>query len=109
MLQETSPIDITPSAVAHLKKQAQGKHVRLSVEKGGCSGLSYLIEMVDEAKLTDLSFSLEQNLSLFVAEDALVHLKGMRVDFVKKGFNGQLKFFNPNAKHTCGCGESFGT
>ena len=106
---QNNPIEITLSALAHLKKQRDNKHLRLAVEQGGCSGLSYVIAMVDKPEESDLTFSLEPGFSLFIAKDSLVYLKDMQIDFVKKGFNGQLQFVNPNAKHTCGCGESFGT
>jgi len=36
-----------------------------------------------------------------------VFLTGVEVDFVRRGLNESFKFSNPNARDTCGCGESF--
>ena len=80
--------------------------VRVAVKGGGCSGLSY-----------DLSFDTEQQISDTLAEDkgvqilidmkSLLYLYGTELDF-SDGLNGKwFQFINPNARRTCGCGESF--
>jgi Fe-S cluster assembly iron-binding protein IscA len=35
-------------------------------------------------------------------------VQGASVDVVQEGLSRRLRFDNPNARHTCGCGESFG-
>lgn len=110
-MQHSNPIQISPAAEKHIQKQIAkeggGKNLRVSVEKGGCSGLSYVLGLVEKQEAGDLVFPLESGFSVFVEPTSYTYLKGMQIDFVKKGFNGQLVFVNPNVKKTCGCGESF--
>ena len=47
-------------------------------------------------------------MTVSVAEDALPFLDGATLDFVRDGFKETFRVDNPNAKSTCGCGESFG-
>ena len=84
-----------------------GKGVRLSVKKTGCSGLSYVIDYVTAASEGDLVFSLTQGLQVFVDQGSYPFLKGSRVDYVKQGLNHKFVFDNPNQTGQCGCGESF--
>lgn len=81
------------------------KGLRLSVVGGGCSGLSYKIEFSDQKdKDNILQYS---EVKVLVDPKSLIYLKGIVLDF-KDGLNGKgFVFENPNAKNTCGCGESF--
>ena len=104
-------ITLTPSAVKHFNSILTGDQnlIRLQVNPAGCSGLGYEIKPVDEAKITDKMFKTD-NLTLLVDEQSFEHLKGTEIDYVQSSdLNSQIKFNNPNVKHTCGCGESFGT
>ena len=81
------------------------KGLRLAVNGGGCSGLSYKIEFSDtKDKDNVLDFN---GLKVLIDPKSLIYLKGIVLDF-KDGLNGKgFVFDNPNAKNTCGCGESF--
>jgi len=81
--------------------------VRIAVNSGGCSGMSYSMSFESQARADDTV--LEQGgLKLFVDRESAPYLEGVTVDYVvglhKEGF----KFINPKATRTCGCGESFG-
>jgi iron-sulfur cluster assembly protein len=40
---------------------------------------------------------------------SLPRVQGTTVDLVQEGLARRLRFDNPNARQSCGCGESFGT
>lgn len=104
-------ITITEKAleqIHHIAEQenADGsKGLRLAVIGGGCSGLSYKIEFSDSKEKDNvLQFG---NVKVFIDPKSVIYLKGIVLDF-KDGLNGKgFIFDNPNAKNTCGCGESF--
>ena len=81
------------------------KGLRLAVTGGGCSGLSYKIEFSEKKERDNiLDFS---GIKVLVDPKSVIYLKGIVLDF-KDGLNGKgFSFDNPNAKNTCGCGESF--
>lgn len=104
-------ISITDKALEQIKVISQAenpegtKGLRLAVTGGGCSGLSYKIEFSDKKERDNiLDFS---GIKILVDPKSVIYLKGIVLDF-KDGLNGKgFSFDNPNAKNTCGCGESF--
>ena len=80
--------------------------IRVSVEGGGCSGLSYKLDFDNEDKPGDQVF--ESNGVKIVCDlKSFLYLCGTELDF-SDGLNGKgFTFNNPNASRTCGCGESF--
>ncbi len=106
------PVSLTSAAIAYVKKKlkerGKGIGLRLGVKKAGCSGLEYVVDYVDAKLVDDHVFSAEENLAVFVNAEDMLFLQGTEIDFVQKGITGgELKFNNPNAKVSCGCGESF--
>jgi iron-sulfur cluster assembly protein len=106
-----SIISITDKAIEqiqHISKTDNpdgAKGLRLAVTGGGCSGLSYKIEFSDP-KDKDNVFMFG-GVKVLVDPKSVIYLKGIVLDF-KDGLNGKgFVFDNPNAKNTCGCGESF--
>lgn len=89
-----------------LSERGKGIGLRLGVKTTGCSGLSYVLEFVDQLNADDLVFE-EQGIKVIVASKSLVYLQGMELDFVKEGLNEGFTFNNPNVKGQCGCGVSF--
>jgi iron-sulfur cluster assembly protein len=80
--------------------------VRVGVEGGGCSGLSYQLKFDTELKDNDKVFE-DKGLKLVVDKKSFLYLVGTELDF-SDGLNGKgFQFHNPNASRTCGCGESF--
>lgn len=108
---DQSIIDITEKALDQIKTISQAenpdgsKGLRLAVTGGGCSGLSYKIEFSDKKdKDNVLDFG---GIKVLIDPKSVIYLKGIVLDF-KDGLNGKgFVFDNPNAKNTCGCGESF--
>jgi len=91
-----------------LAKRGKGKGIRIGVKTSGCSGLSYVMEFVDEPRPEDRVFS-HADVQLFVDPKSLIYLDGTELDFTREGLNEGFRFNNPNVKNTCGCGESFTT
>ena len=80
--------------------------VRVGVEGGGCSGLSYQLTFDTELKPDDKLFE-DKGIKIVVSKKSFLYLVGTELDFTD-GLNGKgFQFNNPNATRTCGCGESF--
>jgi iron-sulfur cluster assembly protein len=80
--------------------------IRVGVEGGGCSGLSYKMSFDTELKPEDQVFE-HNGVKVAVDKKSLLYLVGTELDY-SGGLNGKgFTFNNPNASRTCGCGESF--
>ena len=104
-------ISLTPAAearIAHLMATAPGQvaGVRLSTPKRGCSGLAYSIDYVAEPKPGDEAVQTPAG-TLYVDGASLLYLIGSVMDWQEDDFTAGFTFQNPNAKGSCGCGESF--
>lgn len=81
--------------------------LRLSIRGGGCSGLAYNLGF-DLPTERDEVFLEKEGLKFFVDYKSALYLDGAELDFTD-GLQGRgFIFNNPNAKRTCGCGNSFG-
>lgn len=80
--------------------------VKLSTPRRGCSGLAYSVDYVTEAKAFDERIDTPGG-TLFVDGGSILYLVGSRMDWVEDDFAAGFTFENPNAKGSCGCGESF--
>lgn len=103
-------IHLTASAVEELKSllaqpENAGKHLRVYVEQGGCSGMQYSLTF-DEAREGDL-ISQQDGTSVLVDPFSAKYLRGALVDFSDALTGGGFKLTNPNARQSCGCGKSF--
>lgn len=80
--------------------------VRVGVESGGCSGLSYKLTFDHEQKPEDKLFE-DKGIKILVDKKSFLYLIGTTLEY-SGGLNGKgFVFNNPNAQRTCGCGESF--
>ena len=80
--------------------------VRVGVESGGCSGLSYKLDF-DNTKNEDDELIEDNKIKLLINKKSFLYLVGTTLEF-SDGLNGKgFVFNNPNANRTCGCGESF--
>ena len=80
--------------------------VRVGVESGGCSGLSYKLDF-DNHKNKDDELIENNGIKLLINKKSVLYLVGTTLEF-SDGLNGKgFVFNNPNANRTCGCGESF--
>lgn len=80
--------------------------IRVGVDSGGCSGLSYKLEFDHVLQPTDQVFE-DKGIKIVVDKKSFLYLVGTELDY-SAGLNGKgFVFINPNASRTCGCGESF--
>lgn len=80
--------------------------IRVGVDGGGCSGLSYKLEFDNQIKEGDQVFE-DKGIKIAVDKKSFLYLVGTELDYTG-GLNGKgFVFNNPNAARTCGCGESF--
>lgn len=80
--------------------------IRVGVQSGGCSGLSYKLSFDSEIKPEDQVFE-DNGVKVVVDKKSVLYLVGTQLDY-SGGLNGKgFTFSNPNASRTCGCGESF--
>lgn len=104
-------IEVTPTAreqvLKILEKQGTpGQALRLYVQGGGCSGLTY--GMTFDRKETGDEVAFEgPGLTVVVDRASAPLLDGVRVDFLMGLEASGFKIFNPNAKESCSCGKSF--
>jgi iron-sulfur cluster assembly protein len=76
------------------------------VKSGGCSGLSYDLDFVDNESEGDQAFE-AKGVTILAEKKSLLYLIGTTLEY-QGGLNGKgFQFNNPNASRTCGCGESF--
>ena len=88
------------------KENKKPSFVRVGVESGGCSGLSYKLDF-DDTKNEEDELIENNGVKLVVNKKSFLYLIGTTLEF-SDGLNGKgFVFNNPNASRTCGCGESF--
>jgi iron-sulfur cluster assembly protein len=103
-------ITLTPGAIAKVKsilaEHTEETGLRIAVAGGGCSGFQYQMTLDKDSRADDKILDME-GLKVFIDSRSLLYLNGTKVDYIE-GENGSgFKFDNPNAKASCGCGESF--
>ncbi len=104
-------ISISKEAADHVQVFAgqagkPGSYLRVGVKGGGCSGLTYMLDLVDGPEEGDKMIR-EHGLELYVDRKSYIFLAGTILEY-SGGLNGKgFVFNNPNAKTTCGCGTSF--
>ena len=104
-------ISIDQDAAKHVRAFAEqsGKpeaNLRVAVKGGGCAGMTYVLDLVNEPKEDDKIIE-EHGMELYVDRKSYIFLAGTVLEY-SGGLNGKgFVFNNPNAKTTCGCGTSF--
>src|SRR5436190_20452465 len=80
--------------------------LRLGVQGGGCSGLSYNIRFDSKPRERDRVYEFE-GVKLFVDPKSFIYLHGMILDYEQTLMKQGFAFINPNSSKSCGCGSSF--
>ena len=104
-------LTLTPSAEARIAdlmgKAPEGTvGVKLSTPRRGCSGLAYSVDYVSEAHPLDERIETPAG-TFFIDGPSVLYLIGSTMDWKEDDFAAGFVFANPNAKGSCGCGESF--
>jgi iron-sulfur cluster assembly protein len=104
-------VTLTPAAEARvaalMARAPEGTlGVKLSTPRRGCSGLAYSVDYVAEAKPFDERIDTPAG-PFFIDSASVLYLIGSTMDWKEDDFTAGFVFDNPNAKGSCGCGESF--
>lgn len=102
-------IYLTDAAKSHIRamlsKRGGGIGIRLSAKASGCAGYRYVLDYADRIEADEEAFGDE--VRVVVPTVSLPILDGVIVDYVREGLAEHFSFQHPEAKASCGCGESF--
>ena len=101
-------LSISKSAANHIRKimeDGAGKALRIGLKKGGCAGMEYTMEYVNEISESDEVVEVD-GAKVVIAPTAQMFLFGTEIDYESGLLESGFKFTNPNVSETCGCGES---
>lgn len=106
-------VQVTDKALARIRSAMAKEEIspiegglRLGVQGGGCSGLSYNIGFDTRPRERDRVFEFA-DVRVFVDPKSFIYLHGMVLDYEETLMHQGFVFRNPNAKKSCGCGSSF--
>jgi iron-sulfur cluster assembly protein len=106
-------ITITEKAIAKVRSALEKEGIspeqgglRLGVQGGGCSGLSYNIRFDTQPRERDRIFQFG-DVRVFVDPKSFIYLHGMTLDYQETLMHQGFVFVNPQATKSCGCGTSF--
>ena len=104
-------VEVTDKAVQKIREAfqregVQGGGLRLGVQGGGCSGLSYLFRFDMKPRAADQVLDYG-DVKVFIDPKSMVYLDGMTLDWKDSLMHSGFVFDNPHAKKACGCGTSF--
>jgi iron-sulfur cluster assembly protein len=101
-------VTLTQKAVEQINAlMEQNGHygLRLGVKKGGCAGMEYTLDYVDEVAQHDEVIE-QDGARVLIAPMAQMFLFGTEIDYEVSLLEAGFKFKNPNVTEACGCGES---
>jgi iron-sulfur cluster assembly protein len=106
-------VQITEAAALQIKdmmkqNEEEGSFLRVAVQGGGCSGLSYGMGFEQEKSEKDIEFD-AFGIKVLVDEESASILNGTKIDYKQSMMGGGFTIDNPNAIASCGCGSSFRT
>ena len=105
---EKKAVTLTNSAVKQiikLMKKKGHKGLRIGVKKGGCAGMEYTMEYVDDIQAMDEVVE-QDGARIMIAPMAQMFLIGTEIDYQTSVLESSFQFNNPNVIEACGCGES---
>jgi len=107
-------IELTDRAANRIREILQQQNLtegglRVGVKGGGCSGLSYILDLETKERPGDKVFE-RDGAKVYVDLKSFLYLNGTILDFKDEGglMSRGFVFSNPNSAGECGCGESFG-
>jgi iron-sulfur cluster assembly protein len=101
-------VTMTPAATRQIRKlmDREGHHgLRIGVKKGGCAGMEYTMNYVDEIDPHDEVVD-QEGARVMIAPMAQMFLFGTEIDYETGLLDSGFRFRNPNVVDACGCGES---
>ena len=102
------PVSITDAAasqISALMADGHKKALRIGLKKGGCAGMEYTMDYVDELDPNDEVIE-HNGARVVIAPMAQMFLFGTEIDYKTSLLESGFAFNNPNVTEACGCGES---
>jgi iron-sulfur cluster assembly protein len=103
-------IQVTEKALERVRqivtKEGGAGALRLAVQGGGCSGLSYLFKLEKQERAGDHVFG-TGDAKVVIDPKSFVYLDGLTLDYKESLIQSGFTIDNPNAQKTCSCGTSF--
>jgi iron-sulfur cluster assembly protein len=105
-------ITISDKALARVvalknKRQTPGAVLRVGVHGGGCSGLTYWLDLVDQPQEKDKVFAFAEGVTVAVDRKSYLFVNGSELDFERTMVKTGFVFRNPLSNRSCSCGDSF--
>ena len=102
---------ISDTATARIAKLLHGEpvgtYLRVAVEGGGCSGFQYKFDFENDNLSQDDQRFGDISAPVVVDETSLGFIDGSMLDYVETLGAAAFEIKNPQAKSSCGCGNSF--
>ena len=106
----TDTVTLSERAAARIGEIARAehapRHLRVTVEGGGCSGFQYKFDLVDTTAPDDIVVE-RAGSKVLIDPVSIAYMAGSEIDFVDDLIGSAFKVKNPNATASCGCGTSF--
>jgi len=103
-------IQVTEKAQERIRqivaKEGVGGGLRLAVQGGGCSGLSYVFKLETKERTSDRVFG-SGDAKVLIDPKSFAYLDGLTLDYKESLLQSGFTIDNPNAQKTCSCGTSF--
>ena len=106
-------IEITEPAADKIKEYfatglpEEGSSLRIKVVGGGCSGLRYELSFDQNINNTTDHLIENHDVQVIIDEKSALYMVGSSLDYTDTLMDSGFKIVNPNARNSCGCGESF--
>src|ERR1022692_3245285 len=119
-------VQVTEKALEQIRqllaKEGVSGGLRLAVQGGGCSGMSYLFKLETKERASDHVFGCGDakerasdhvfgcgDAKVLIDPKSFVYLEGITLDYKESLIQSGFTIDNPNAQKTCSCGTSFST
>jgi len=107
-----APVELTAAAARAIlarasRDGADGAPMRVRIQGGGCSGVTYKMTWDAEAPKEGDFVAARDGATVVIDGRSIVFLKGSTLDYKTDLMSQRFVWTNPNAKSSCGCGESF--
>jgi iron-sulfur cluster assembly protein len=106
-------VNVTDKALAKIRAALEKEGIsredgglRLGVQGGGCSGLSYCVQFDAAPRERDKIFQFG-DVRVFIDPKSFIYLNGIEIDYEETLMRQGFVFRNPQAQKSCGCGTSF--
>ena len=103
--QAVTMTDVAAKQISSLMNNGEKKGLRIGIKKGGCAGMEYTMDYVDDVDPLDEVIEFN-GARVMIAPMAQMFLFGTEIDYTVSLLEAGFSFNNPNVTEACGCGES---